>query len=82
VEHTIHVDAAHRGQGVGDALLRAMIDRLRSMGKAVLVAGLDAGNDGSARFHERFGFRRVAHLPGVGRKAGQPVDLVLLQLDL
>jgi L-amino acid N-acyltransferase YncA len=82
VEHTIHVEAAHRGRGVGDALLRAMIERLRSMGKAVLIAGLDAGNHGSERFHQRFGFRRVAHLPGVGRKAGQPVDLVLLQLDL
>lgn len=82
VEHTIHVHVDHRGQGVGDALLRALIGRLREMGKAVLIAGLDASNHGSARFHERFGFRPVAHLPGVGRKGGQPVDLVLLQLDL
>ncbi len=82
VEHTIHVHRDHRGQGVGDALLRRLIERLREEGKAVLIAGLDAGNHGSARFHERFGFRPVASMPGVGRKGGLPVDLVLLQLDL
>lgn len=82
VEHTIHVHVDHRGCGVGEALLSTLIDRLRSDGKAVLIAGLDADNHGSARFHQRFGFRPVANMPGVGRKGGRPVDLVLLQLDL
>ncbi|QXC62965.1 GNAT family N-acetyltransferase [Aquihabitans sp. G128] len=82
VEHTIHVADGHRGQGVGGRLLDALVERAVAMGKAVMIAGADGGNLGSIRFHERAGFREVARLPGVGRKHGRPVDLVLLQRDL
>lgn len=82
VEHTIHVSGGHRGAGVGSRLLEALTGRARAMGKSVMIAGADGGNLGSIRFHERAGFREVARLPGVGRKHGRPVDLVLLQRDL
>ncbi|MCU1498630.1 MAG: family acetyltransferase [Acidimicrobiales bacterium] len=82
VEHSIHVAEAERGAGVGQALLDALIDRAQALGKLVMIAGLDAGNAGSLRFHQRAGFREVGRLPGIGRKLGQPVDLVLLQRDL
>lgn len=82
VEHTIHVHRDHRGRGVGQALLDALVERATQHDKRVLVAGVDGGNAGSIRFHERNGFREVARMPGIGRKFGRPVDLVLLQLDL
>lgn len=82
VEHTIHVGDGHRGEGIGGRLLEALTRRAREMGKSVMIAGADGGNAGSIRFHERAGFREVARLPGVGRKHGEPVDLVLLQRDL
>ncbi len=82
VEHTIHVHRDHRGRGVGQALLDALVARAVALGKQVLVAGVDGGNGGSIRFHERNGFREVARMPGIGRKHDRPVDLVLLQLDL
>ncbi len=82
VEHSIYVREGQRGHGIGGLLLDALTRRARAMGKSVMVAGLDAGNVGSLRFHERAGFREVARLPGVGRKWGRPVDLVLLQRDL
>lgn len=82
VEHTIHIDSRHRGRGVGSALLQAVVERARRLEKAVVVAGIDAANTGSIRFHERAGFREVGRLPGIGRKFGEPVGLVLLQLDL
>jgi L-amino acid N-acyltransferase len=81
-EHSIHVAAAHRGAGLGQTLLEALIERVRAMGKQVLIAAVDGGNSGSIGFHERLGFRLVAHLPAVGRKFGEPVDLVHLQRDL
>ncbi|MEZ5204783.1 MAG: GNAT family N-acetyltransferase [Acidimicrobiales bacterium] len=71
-----------RGRGVGAVLIDALIERARSNGKHVLVAGCDGGNEGAIRFHERHGFRKVADMPAIGRKRGKPVDLVLLQLDL
>jgi len=82
VENTIHIADGHRGQGVGQAVLDALVQRAVLLGKRVMVAGSDGGNDGSIRFHQRNGFVEVARMPGIGRKEGRPVDLVLLQLDL
>lgn len=79
VEHSIHVRADRRGGGVGDALLTALLDRARAAGVHVMVAGVDGGNAGSLRFHERRGFREVARMPEVGRKYGAWVDLIFLQ---
>ena len=47
-----------------------------------MVAAIDSSNTGSIRFHERNDFRVVGRMPGVGRKHGRPVDLVLMQREL
>ena len=82
VEQTIHVRSGSRGAGVGQLLLDVLTERARSFAQAVIVAGVDADNDGSLRFHARNGFREVGRMPGVGRKRDRPVDLVLMQRDL
>jgi phosphinothricin acetyltransferase len=82
VELTIHTAAGHRGRGIGTKLLEALIERARDARLHVMVAGVDAGNLGSIRLHERLGFTEVARMPEVGRKAGRWLDLVLLQLVL
>jgi L-amino acid N-acyltransferase len=79
VEHTVHVRADCRGQGVGSALMRPLIDRAMGLGKHVMIAGVDAENAPSLRFHERLGFERVAHFREVGFKFGRWLDLVFLQ---
>ncbi len=82
VEHSIHVADGSRGRGVGQMLLDGLTERATAMGKSVMVAGIDAGNVGSIRFHQRSGFREVARMEGIGRKFGEPLDLVLMQRDL
>ncbi len=67
---------------MGQALLDALVERAIRLDKRVMIAGVDGGNDGSIRFHERNGFREVARMPAIGRKFDRPVDLVLLQRDL
>ena len=79
VEHSVHVRADWRGRGVGHALMVPLLDRARAMGKHVMVAGVDADNAGSIRFHERLGFERAGHLREVGFKFGRRLDLVFLQ---
>jgi phosphinothricin acetyltransferase len=64
---------------VGQALMQPLIARARAMGKHVMMAGVDADNAGSVRFHERLGFERVGHLREVGFKFGCRLDLVFLQ---
>ena len=79
VEHTVHVRADRRGQGVGSVLMPPLIERAALLGKHVMIAGVDAENHGSIRFHERLGFTRVAHFREVGFKFGRWLDLVFLQ---
>lgn len=82
VEHSVHVRSDRRGQGVGGALMRPLIARAAAAGKHVMIAGIDAENEPSLRFHEHLGFTRAAHLREVGFKFGRWLDLVLMQRTL
>ena len=62
--------------------MHALIDRARADGFHVMVAAIDAANEGSIRIHERLGFTRVGLLPQVGTKFGSWLDLAFLQLTL
>jgi phosphinothricin acetyltransferase len=55
------------------------MDRATTLGKHVMIAGVDAQNAPSLRFHERLGFERVAHFREVGFKFERWLDLVFLQ---
>lgn len=79
VEHTVHVRSDLRRQGIGRALLQAVVDRASSAGKHVLVAGIDADNAGSLRLHQQLGFAQVGRFREVGYKFNRWLDLVFLQ---
>jgi phosphinothricin acetyltransferase len=79
VEHSVHVRANGRGQGVGTLLVQALLPRAAALGKHVMMAGVDADNAASIRFHERLGFERSGRLREVGYKFGRWLDLVFLQ---
>lgn len=82
VEHSIYVRADQHGQGIGRALMEALITRARDLGKHVMVAGIEAGNTGSIHLHEKLGFKQVGLMPQVGTKFGRWLDLAFLQLTL
>ena len=82
VEHSLYVDAAARRQGVGGALLAALIERGRQQRMHMMIGGISADNDASLRLHEAFGFRETGRLPQVGQKFGRWLDLVFVQLAL
>ena len=79
VEHSVHVRADGRGHGVGSALMRELLARAAALGKHSMIAGVDADNAASIRFHERLGFERAGHLRQVGYKFERWLDLVFLQ---
>ncbi|MBL0372592.1 N-acetyltransferase [Rhizobium sp. KVB221] len=82
VEHSVYVSKDCRGGGLGKALMIALIERARGIGKHVMVAGIDATNEGSIRLHEKLGFEAVGHMKQVGTKFGVWLDLAFLQLTL
>ena len=79
VEHSVHVRADRRGQGIGKQLVEALLPRAAALGKHVMIAGVDAANAASIRFHEQLGFQQVGHLREVGYKFDRWLDLVFLQ---
>jgi L-amino acid N-acyltransferase len=79
VEHSVHVRADRRGQGLGSALVSALFPRALALGKHVMIGGIDAANASSLRFHARLGFDKVAEFPEVGHKFGRWLDLVFMQ---
>ncbi len=82
VEHSVHVRADARGRGVGRELVRVLLDRATTLGKHVMVAGVDADNLVSIRLHERLGFQRAGTLHHVGCKFGRWLDLTFLERRL
>jgi L-amino acid N-acyltransferase YncA len=82
VEGTIYIDASSRGQGVGTELLSSLVAQAQSLGKHIMVAGVDAENVASLRFLEKFGFERVGYLREVGYKFGRFLDLIFLQYSV
>jgi L-amino acid N-acyltransferase len=79
VEHSIHVRADCRGQGLGRALLIELLARAGAMRKHSMIAGIDADNAVSIGLHQSLGFTNVGHIREVGFKFGRWLDLVFLQ---
>jgi len=79
VEHSVHVRADMRGHGVGSSLVKALFPRAEALGMHVMIAGVDAANLPSIRFHERLGFQQAGQLREVGWKFERWLDLVFLQ---
>jgi L-amino acid N-acyltransferase YncA len=79
VEHTVHVDKVERGKGVGSALVGELVVRATALRKHVMIGAIDSENAASLRFHERLGFRRVAHFEEVGFKFNRYLDLIFVQ---
>lgn len=82
IEHTIHVAEAFRARGIGRALLEDTAERAARDGAHVLVACVSSENPGGQAFHRACGFVQCGRLPGVGRKFGRWLDLILLTRTL
>lgn len=82
LEHSVYVHRDYRGQGIGEVLLKAVIEAATIRGYHALIGAIDAENLASLKLHEKFGFERVATLPQVGFKFGRWLDLALVQLTL
>jgi L-amino acid N-acyltransferase YncA len=79
VESSVYVLRAARGRGVGERLLRELVDTARVVGFHCLIARIVGENEGSIRLHEKCGFTLVGTEIEVGRKHGQWLDVVEYQ---
>jgi len=82
VEHSVYVEAAHRGKGLGRVLLEALIAEAQRQDYHTLVGGIDAANRVSIRLHESMGFTACGVIRESGFKFGRWLDLAFYQLIL
>ena len=84
VEHSLYVDAAARGRGVGRVLLQALIDDTERAGVWTIQSGIFPENEPSLRLHEALGFRAVGVRERVGLMTHGPLaghwrDVILVE---
>jgi L-amino acid N-acyltransferase YncA len=83
VEDSVYVARFARRQGVGRALLDAVIERATARGLRQMVAIIgDSAHLASIRLHAGAGFRLVGTLEHVGWKFGRWLDTVIMQRPL
>jgi L-amino acid N-acyltransferase YncA len=78
-ENSVYVDRAHRGKGVGRALLEELLSLARSHGFHSVIARIAGHNETSIGLHQAAGFELVGVEREVGRKHRQWLDVVELQ---
>ncbi len=83
VEDSIYIADGLQRQGIGRALLSALIGRCERGPWRQMVAVIgDSANTGSIALHASLGFRTIGTLHAVGFKFGRWVDSVLMQRAL
>ncbi|GAA2339491.1 N-acetyltransferase family protein [Dactylosporangium salmoneum] len=71
VEHSVYVDPAAQGSGVGRALLDALIASTEAAGIWTIQSGVFPENTASLALHHAAGFRTVGVRERVGRHASR-----------
>ncbi|WP_091672781.1 GNAT family N-acetyltransferase [Micromonospora auratinigra] len=79
VEHSVYVDPATRGAGVGRLLLAGLIASTEAAGIWTVQSGVFPENTASLALHRRAGFRVVGTRERVGRHHGRWRDVVLVE---
>ncbi len=83
VEDSIYVAPTAQGQGVGRALLAALIAQCEALDFRLMVAVIgDEDSHGSIGLHRSLGFEPVGVLKGIGYKHGRWLSTVLMQRPL
>ncbi len=82
-EDSIYVRDDVRGQGVGKALVAALLDHAAKQGFRQMIAVIgDSENVGSIGLHLALGFRQIGVMRAVGLKFNRWVDVVTMQRPL
>lgn len=82
VEHSVYVKKGFAGKGIGKLLLEQLIASARAENYHIMIGVIDASNENSIRFHEKFGFESMGILKEVGFKFGRWLNSNLMTLRL
>lgn len=79
VENSVYVRRDHLGQGVGKALLMALVDVAEESGFHSIIARISASGEASQALHRSCGFREIGREVEVARKFNRWIDVIIMQ---
>ncbi len=79
VEHSVYVAQGARGQGIGTALMRALVASTDAAGVWTIQTSVFSENEASVALHERVGFRVVGRRERIAQLDGAWRDTILLE---
>lgn len=82
VEHSVYVNNDFHGKGIGKILLQELIDLAKKQGLHTMIGVIDAENQSSITFHEKFGFTTAGIIKDSGFKFDRWLHSVFMQLIL
>jgi L-amino acid N-acyltransferase YncA len=82
VEHSVYVNNDFHGKGIGKILLQELIQLAKKQGLHTMIGVIDAENQSSVVFHEKFGFKTVGIIKESGFKFDRWLHSVFVQLIL
>lgn len=81
-ETSIYVQFSETKKGYGHILQTALLEQVKAFDYHHVVAKILAGNQGSIKFHQQFGFELVGIQKEIGFYQGQWYDVAIMQLLL
>ncbi len=78
-EVSVYVDPAVAGQGVGKAVLSALVEASEAAGIWTLQTGIFPENEASLALHQRCGFRVVGRRERIGRMGDRWRDVMFME---
>jgi L-amino acid N-acyltransferase YncA len=80
VQDSIYIRNDMLNKGIGSMLLKELIRLSKSIGYHSIIAGISSDQEPSIKLHEKFNFKKSAHLKEVGFKFNKWLDVVYFQL--
>ncbi|MFT6638154.1 MAG: phosphinothricin acetyltransferase [Flavobacterium sp.] len=82
VEHSVYVNKDFQGMKIGHLLMEKLIELAKKQKLHTMIGVIDAENQGSVKFHEKYGFKTVGIIKESGYKFDRWLDSVFMQLIL
>lgn len=79
VETSIYIKEGRHGEGLGKLLYQSLEDALKEMGICNMCACIAYPNPKSEIFHEKLGYKTVAHFHKSGFKMGKWYDMIWME---
>lgn len=79
IETSIYIDMDYRGKGIGKILYEKLFDILKKQNVTNVNSCIAYPNPQSIEFHNKLGFKEVAHFTKCGYKLGNWVDMIWME---